>query len=158
MMTEQATDQLRNLLQKENTLVLATADPQPWTAPVYFLYRRGRFYFISAPHSRHVTAALAVDSCAATVFHGGDNWRDIEGVQMDGRIAKVRVGKEAAIVFAEYVKKFPTVREFLSEAVGDLPAFLRLFHAELYEFIPATVHYVNNRLGFARRQAVQLPD
>jgi uncharacterized protein YhbP (UPF0306 family) len=138
-------------------MVLATADPHPWSAPVYFVHVQRRFYFFSSPSSRHVTAALQSGRCAASVFRDSDDWRDIEGLQMDGRIERIRISPEGLRVFRRYVKKFPTVQDFFVEVAFELTHFLERFRTQLYAFVPEQVFYVNNKAGLSKRQEVDLP-
>ena len=157
-MEDTTTDLVSRLIESQRTLVLATADPDPWSAPVYYLYRDRRFYFFSSASSRHVTAALASGRCAAAIFRDGDDWREIEGLQMDGTLERVAPGAEAVGAFTAYVGRFPTVRTFFTDAIPDLGRFTRHFRAQIYAFVPERVHYLNNRAGLARRREIQLPD
>ncbi len=126
-MTNGTADTLLTLLRTQKTMVLATADPDPWTAPVYFVYERQRFYFFSSASSRHVTAASNFDHCAASIFRDGDDWRDIEGLQMDGRLAPVPIGLDGMRAFGSYLNKFPTVKNLFVDAVFDYGQFLARF-------------------------------
>ena len=148
---------LVKLLQTRRTLVLATADPRPWSAPVYYVYIERRFYFFSSPRSRHITAALASGSCAASIYRDSESWRDIEGLQMEGVVQEVQLGAEAFAAFPAYVKKFPTVKEFFVGAVFDFAQFRERFRTQLYVFVPQQAYYLNNRTGLAKRQPVVLP-
>ena len=152
------TERALRLIQNQRTLVLATADPEPWAAPVYYVYGRRRFYFFSGENSRHVTAALATDRCATSIYRDGDDWRDIEGLQMDGRLESIPLGAEALGIFRAYVKKFPTVREFFVEAVFDFQLFTQRFRTQLYAFVPQRVFYLSNQAGLGSRREIQLPE
>jgi uncharacterized protein YhbP (UPF0306 family) len=143
------------LIDASRTMVLATADPAPWSAPVYFLRRGGRLYFFSSPKSRHAVAADGGAACAASIFRDSDDWRDIEGLQMEGVVEPVAPGVEAADVFARYVARFPTVRGFF-DGPFDLGRFLETFRSRLYAFVPARVFYLNNRAGLGKRQEIRL--
>ncbi len=146
------------LIGSRYTLVLATADPRPWAAPVYYVYQNGRFYFFSSPDSRHVKAALAAGTCAATLFCDSHDWRRIEGLQMGGRLLHVAVGSEALAVLRTYVAKFPTVRDLMADAVWDIHQFLRLSRTQLYALVPDEVYYLNNRQGLGQRHEIALSD
>ena len=156
-MTDTTADLALQLIQTQKTLVLATADPEPWAAPVYYEYQKQRFYFFSGADSRHITAALSSGRCSGAVFRDSDDWREIEGLQMEGSLEEVRFGAEAARVFAAYVKRFPTVKSFFVEAVFDFAQFAQRFNARLYAFVPERVFYVNNQIGFGKRREIELP-
>ena len=156
-MTDNTADLALQLIQTQKTLVLATVDPKPWAAPVYYEYQKQRFYFFSAANSRHVTAALSSGRCAGAVFRDSDDWREIEGLQMEGSVKEVRVVAEAARVLAAYVKKFPTVKSFFVEAAFDFAQFAQRFRVQLYAFAPERVFYVSNQIGFGERREFELP-
>ena len=49
----------RQLIAEQNTLTLATAQNETaWAAPVYYVFVKSTFYFLSSPDSRHITQAL----------------------------------------------------------------------------------------------------
>lgn len=147
-------DPALQLVEMQCTLVLATADPAPWSAPVYYLYSHGKFYFFSNPESRHIRAAISHGCCAASIYRESANWQDIEGLQMEGAVQHIAPGKEPLRVLPAYLAKFPTVKDFFNESRIDLSHFSTLFHAEFYAFVPARVFYLNNRHGFASRRDI----
>ena len=104
--------------------------------------------------SRHVTAALASGQCAGAVFRDSDDWREIEGFQMDGKVEAVPVGVEAVEVFRAYIKRFPTVKEFFTDAVFDFERFTDRFRTQLYVFVPEHMFYLNNKMGLGKRHEV----
>jgi len=146
-----------SLLREERTLVLATADPGPWSAPVYFLHLRGRFFFFSSPESRHVRGALATGHCAGSIHRSSDDWREIVGLQMDGTLQEIPAGPEAEDAFAAYVRKFPAVRDLVPGAALDLALLIDTLRARMYVFVPESVFLVDNRAGISGRRAIQLP-
>ena len=145
------------LLNVQRTLVLATSDPDPWSAPVYFVHQGGRLLFFSSPRSRHVLAGAPGRRCAGSVHRDADDWRRIEGLQMDGSIAEVRDGPEIAGAIGAYVRKFPTVKDLLGQEVPDLRRFDEILGARLYAFLPERAYYVNNQAGLVGRQEIRLP-
>jgi uncharacterized protein YhbP (UPF0306 family) len=156
-MTSDPREPLRRLVETQRTLVFATADPAPWSAPVYYVRHRDRLCFFSSPKSRHVAAAMSAQRCAGAIYRDGDDWREIEGLQMEGRLEKVPIGPTAVEAFAAYVTKFPTVKDLFGEDALDLERFLARFRSDLYAFVPEQAFYLNNRLGFGARTLVQWP-
>jgi uncharacterized protein YhbP (UPF0306 family) len=156
-MTETDTQLALELIQTRRTLVLATADPEPWVAPVYYVYRAGRFYFFSSPASRHVRAALAAGRCAGSVFRDSDDWRQIEGLQMDGHLVTISVGATALAVFGDYLNRFPTVTDLFGGAGFDFRQFTERFRTRMYAFVPERIFYLNNQAGLGKRQQIRLP-
>jgi uncharacterized protein YhbP (UPF0306 family) len=156
-MTTAASSAPLRLIQTRKTLVLATADPEPWCAPVYYVYLQPSFFFFSSEDSRHIRGALASHGCAASIFRDGDDWRDIEGLQMDGKLERIRLGSKAVRVFRAYLDKFPAVRESFLDLTLDLTRFTKHFRTQLYAFGPEHVFYLNNRTGLDKRREIRLP-
>ncbi len=148
---------VRELLQSQRTMTLATADPEPWSAPVYFVYLRQRLYFFSSPSSRHIIAADKSGHGAASIFRDGDSWRHIEGLQMDGTIERISLGAEALAAYGGYLQKFPSVKDFFVGTEFDFDQFLKRFRTQLYTFLPRQVFYLNNKAGLGKRQAIPWP-
>jgi uncharacterized protein YhbP (UPF0306 family) len=155
-MTDASASLPLRLILTQKTLVLATADPDPWSAPVYYVYHGLRFYFFSAADSRHVAAALASERCAASIFRDSDDWREIEGLQMDGRLERIPLGTEALNAFGAYLTKFPTVKDFFASAFLDFSQFTQRFRTQLFAFVPQRVFYLNNQSGLGQRREIPL--
>lgn len=138
------------LIASQRTMVLATGAGAPWAAPVYYLHREGRFLFFSSPKSRHIADSTASGRCAAAIHRDGDDWRDIEGLQMEGAMHEVTDKDEAAAVFSEYVARFPGALE-LAGGERDVSRFMERMRCRLYAFTPTRRLYLNNRAGFGAR-------
>ena len=147
-----------SLIRGESTLTLATADETgPWSAPVYYVFLNGRFYFFSSPQSRHIQQAMDSGEAAASLFHQADAWQAIRGIQMAGRIERVRSAALAVKAIAIYLKQFPCTWEFFpGDPLPDLDAFFSRFKARLYAFTPSDVFYLDNRCGLGSRQRIYL--
>ena len=152
-MTDQPIVLALELIDRSRTMVLATGASDPWAAPVYYLHHSGRFCFFSSPNSRHVTDAMKTGHCAAAIFHDSDDWRDIEGLQMQGSIELVDT-HDAPEIFAAYIRRFPTVRGFFPGEL-DLGSFQAMFKSRMYAFTPERMFYLNNRAGFGTRRDIE---
>ena len=144
------------LVQAESTLSLATAgESGPWSAPVYFVCVNGSFYFFSSPQSRHIRQALDSGKAAASLFHPADSWQAIRGIQMTGKLERIRSAALSMKAVVSYLKRFPFTREFFPEnPTPDPNAFFSRFKARLYAFTPTDVYYIDNRFGFGTRQRI----
>ena len=59
--SRELTAMARRLVAEQNTLTLATADAgTAWAAPVYYVFVKSSFYFLSGPDSRHITEAIVL--------------------------------------------------------------------------------------------------
>lgn len=160
----QATDGHRaealSLIRTQRTMVLATAlSGQSWAAPVYYVYSPPGFYFFSSPRARHIEQGLMTESAAASIFADSEQWDKIQGIQMNGTIEHIRQKTTQLKIGARFILKFPFAEPFLKSGekgadkneapkVGD--------RVNLYVFLPQTVYYVNNRLGFGKRVQIAL--
>jgi uncharacterized protein len=147
------------LVQEQSILTLATAGQAgPWSAPVYYVCLEGRFFFFSAPDSRHIQQALACHNAAASVFHQADAWQEIRGLQMRGSVTGVESTALSLTVIARYLQRFPFTWNFFG--ARPLPGpddFLSIFKARLYVFDPQAVDYTDNRFGFGSRERIDWP-
>jgi uncharacterized protein len=152
------TEMARQLIAEQNTLTLATAENETaWAAPVYYVFVKSTFYFLSGPDSRHITEALRAGQASAAIHAAASTWKEIRGLQMTGEIRAVKAGLEAVQVLRAYLKKYPFTTEFFKEDVPlDLDTFAKRFGVKLYAFVPSLVYYLDNQIRFAFREEVML--
>jgi len=148
----------RELIDSESTMALATAGAEgAWAAPVYFVFFRGAMYFFSDSDSRHIQESQESGQAAATIYPFVSSWQEIRGLQMSGRIRKVRPGPKAFGAVRAYVAKYPFTREFFDPREDlDLEKFAKRFRVRFYRFEPDLVLYMDNRIRFGFREAIQL--
>ena len=148
----------RQLVAEQNTLTLATAKNETaWAAPVYYVFVKSAFYFLSSPDSRHITEALGSHQASAAVHAAASTWKEIRGLQMTGEIRTLKPGLEAVQVLRAYLKKYPFTTDFFKENVPlDLDGFAKRFGVKLYGFVPSFVYYLDNQIRFAFREEVTL--
>jgi uncharacterized protein YhbP (UPF0306 family) len=148
----------RELIDSQSTMALATARKgEAWTAPVYYVFYQGGFYFFSAPDSRHILESGESGQAAAAIYPFVSSWRDIRGVQMAGRIKKAGPGLKALRAVRAYIGKYPFTREFFDPGQElDLESFGERFRVRFYRFQPELVYYMDNKIRFGFREAIQL--
>ena len=151
-------DMALRLVEEETTMTLATAKrDEAWAAPVYYVFVKSAFYFLSDPTSRHIKEALQSGQAASAIYASATTWKEIRGLQMSGRVQVVNTGILAVQVLREYLKKYPFTKEFFKKkTVPDLEAFSERFGVRLYGFIPTLTYYLNNQIRFAFRAEVKL--
>ena len=146
------------LLSQANVLVLASSrDNRPWSASVYFAHRGARLYFFSSPDSRHIQEFRLHPEAAGVVSADNPEWRQIQGLQMQGRVETVRSPGEKFTALKTYLRKFRFVDRFIREqaAVAGLSPG-KLLSRYLYVFIAEEAYHLDNRQGFGRRFRVDL--
>ena len=153
---EELKDLAGRLSAEQTTMTLATAgDDAAWAAPVYYVFFKSAFYFLSSPESRHIKEALENGRASSAIYASGSTWQEIRGLQMTGSIHTVVGGLEAFQVLREYLKKFSFTKEFFKKNTPmDPESFWERFGVKLYRFKPTLVYYLNNRIRFAFREEV----
>ena len=155
---EELKDLAGRLAAEQTTMTLATAgDDAAWAAPVYYVFFKSAFYFLSSPESRHIKEALENGRASSAIYASGSTWQEIRGLQMTGSIHTVVGGLEAFQVLREYLKKFSFTKEFFKKNTPmDPESFWERFCVKLYQFKPSLVYYLDNRIRFAFREEVTL--
>ena len=145
---------VRCLLAETTTLTLATAcDGAPWATTVYFAPDGFDLVFLSSPDSRHCRNLAGNPACAAAVSPETASWRDIRGLQMEGRAAPVAGIAAKARAMAAYFVKFPFVKDLLASP-GE--AARRMGQVSVHVFRPATIRLIDNGPGFGTRWLLRL--
>ena len=146
------------LIAGRSTLVLATAGASgPWSAPVYYVYHAGHFYFYSSGDARHIRQALSSGQSSGSIYEESDQWESIQGLQLRGTIQQVENLREQLAATGAYLIKFPFAGRFINKqgAPGDIRKQRKAVH--LYRFNATHAWCTNNRLGFGQQIAVSLP-
>ncbi|QGM46783.1 pyridoxamine 5'-phosphate oxidase family protein [Methylocystis heyeri] len=156
MTLEEFDQALGDILEQVPVVTLATcADGVPWATDVYFATQGRRLVFLSSPTSRHCRNLAAQPTCAATIHPVVASWRDIRGVQMEGRAEPLSELLDKASAMAAYVTKFPFVADLLTHP-GEVAR--KAARVTPHVFIPTRIRYLDNRLGFGTRFVVRLED
>lgn len=143
------------LLKGAKTMVLAVhEDDCPWVAPVYYLFASPGIYFFSSPRSKHVQALRHDDRVAGAIFMDSDQLQNIQGLQMIGRVERVRGTMRRMSITARYLAKFPLAGQLLNHDKNPEEGLDA--RVDLYVFWPSEIHITDNRQGFGRRVPVEL--
>jgi uncharacterized protein YhbP (UPF0306 family) len=140
---------VQDYLDRHNVMTLATHGPGgPWAAAVFYARDGLRLYFVSSPGSRHAQDLAASPRAGAAIHEDYRGWTEIQGVQLEGRVAPV-ADPELSRVRAIYAAKFP----FAGKA-GEVPAALlaALARVRWYVLEPEALHFLDNSRGFSHRE------
>ena len=153
---QELNDLAGRLATEQNTMTLATAGSNiAWAAPVYYVFFKSAFYFLSTPESRHIKEALENGRASSAVYVSGTTWQEIRGLQMSGSIQPVEGRLEAFQVLHVYLKKCSFTKDFFKKNTSiDPESFWERFGVKLYRFRPSLVYYLDNRIRFAFREEV----
>jgi uncharacterized protein YhbP (UPF0306 family) len=143
-------DPIRSLLRSQTTLVLATIgeDGLPRSTPLFFIPDDDlNLYWFSSRKSLHSrNCALSPESSVA-ISTGARTWKQIQGVQMQGRVSAVADRAVRKSITADYVVRF---------ALGNLFS-LAIRSSSLYCFTPRWARYVDNSRRFGYKVEFVLP-
>jgi uncharacterized protein YhbP (UPF0306 family) len=140
-------------MDSHTTLTLACSiRDRPWAAAVYYARQDLELVFFSSPSSRHATVLAENPEAAATIHGSYTGWKEIKGLQMEGKVETLSGAVDRARALATYVKRFPFVTEFFSDplSIGAETA-KKIAKVRLYVFRPEVILYVNNEEGFGKR-------
>lgn len=151
---------VRRLLAETTVMTLATVGANagglsPWASTVYFAPDGFDLVFLSSPESRHGRNLAANPACAAAVSPEVASWRDIRGLQLEGRAAVADGLTAKGRAMAAYFVKFPFVKDLLADP-GE--AARRMGRVSAHVFRPTAIRYLDNTLGFGTRWLVRLED
>jgi hypothetical protein len=155
-MAEELRRQILQYLQEHNTMTLATcADNVPWAATVFYASDDLSLYFFSAPESRHCENLAANSKVAVTIQEDYHDWRQIKGVQLEGKVTLVDSVLEKAKALAVYARKYPDVIKLFTDPASGV--FYRAFlKVRFYRVRPERVFFIDNAQGFGKRQELAL--
>ncbi len=135
-------------LQQCKVMTLATNGPGGlWAAAVFYASTGFELIFLSADSTRHVQNLRSQPRCAATIQQEPADWRDIQGIQLEGLVQELS-GEARQRAIAAYQKKFSFLKDPpdpLRRALGKVDWFL---------LVPERLYYIDNRRGFAQRERV----
>ncbi len=135
------------------TLATASAAAEPWAATVFFAADKNfNLYFVSDHRTRHGRDMADNPAVAATVNPDCDNWHEVRGLQIAGRVAVVE-GAERAKALLLYFRKFPQIDALFQSPEGEHEETIarRLKAANFYCVRPETIRLIDNAKGFGYR-------
>ena len=93
---------------------------------------------------------------SAAIHEDYHEWRQIEGIQLEGKAERLRSLKLQAHFWKVYSSKFPFVKEFFQP--GALRQLLqpKLASIRLYRIVPTKVWFIDNRRGFGHREMLDV--
>lgn len=155
-MSDNLKQQILGYLHDHNTMTLATcAADSPWAATVFYANDDLHLYFFSSPESRHCQNLAANPRVAVTVQEDYKDWREIKGIQLEGKVTAVESVLEKAKAMTIYARKYPAVIKLFTNPASGIfyQAFLKV---KFYRVVPETVFYIDNAKGFGKRQELTL--
>jgi uncharacterized protein len=136
-----------------HVMTLATHGAEgPWAAAVFYASEEGSLIFLSSPNSRHGRNLAQDPSCAATIQEDYNDWKQIKGIQLEGRVTRLD-GEDAARARHRYGERFP-----IAGPLAKVPAALAeaLARVAWYRLTLMRLHFIDNSKGFGHRDEIAL--
>jgi hypothetical protein len=137
-------------LKTHSTLVLATLDQktQPQAASLFYVSDAAlNLYWLSDEKSAHSQNIERASRVAVAIHNETWNWRDIQGLQINGQARRLVVPDEIDRAWTLYRDKFPFASEFAERVAGS----------SFYICAPQWMRWINNSQGFGHREEFTLP-
>jgi uncharacterized protein YhbP (UPF0306 family) len=129
------------LLRSQSTLALATANEvgEPCLAPLFYVLDPAlNLYWLSSAGSQHSRNLLRNPIASAAVYRHTENWKQICGVQMRGRVEPILPPERRNPLVKQYCRRF---------ALGSVFR-LAIRSSTLYKFHPRWFRYLDNSIHF----------
>jgi uncharacterized protein len=151
--------QVREYITSHDTLTLAsTYKGQAWATPLFYQVDPDlRFYFISDPATRHIENAIINPCVALSIFEQKQAWQEIQGVQIEGHLARVS-DENRKHVETLYCEKFPFIKNLLQVDDNDDARQVkeRFLASDFYVVTPGFVRFIDNKRGFGFKEEYYL--
>ncbi len=109
-MTDKREIFLEDLLKKSRVMVLSfMKDGELWSAPLYFIFNDGCFFFFSSKNSRHVKAKKV----SFVVYLDSNDFREIKGIQGSGTLFELDNSPLKGKILFEYMEKYPESKRLI---------------------------------------------
>ncbi len=135
-------------LARQHVMTLASAGADgPWAAAVFYAMQADDLIFLSSPKTRHCTDLAHDARCAATIQSQPEDWRSIQGVQIEGRVDELH-GAALDPARDAYAERFPFVRP----AGAPAAIVAALARVRWYRLRIARLWFIDNARGFGDRR------
>jgi hypothetical protein len=152
-------EKIRRYLEAHATLTLATCDGDlPWAAALFFASdAQFNLYFVSSPQTRHAQHIARNAHVAATVNEDYRDWREIQGLQIEGRAEMVDEADREQVAEL-YLAKFPSLRPMFSAPRDDQErrAAEQLAESRFYRVASKRIRLIDNTQGFGHREELDV--
>lgn len=129
-------------LTSHSTLTLATeSNRAPFACSLFFANAEFTLYFVSDPKTRHAENIKLNPRVAVTIHGQGDDWRSLQGLQIEGDCEEIIEEAEVREARRVYAGKFPFVSE-----IGAMA------NVRFYRIRPSRVRLIDNTRGFGFKE------
>ena len=145
---------LLTYLESHNVVTLATQGPNgPWASAVFYVNDGLTLYFLSAPTARHSGNLEADARVAATVQEDYSEWRQIKGIQLEGKAYRLDT-VESLRAAACYARKFAFTAA--RQAPDAIAAAMKKI--AWYRLKPTCLYLIDNSIELGHRERFDVED
>lgn len=147
--TEAQRAEVSAFLKKHTTLTIATVDREarPQAASVFYASDDAlNLYWVSGATSRHSQNLERVSRVAVSIHNEARDWRDIQGVQIEGQARRLIDPDDTDRARALLRDKFPFTTEFVDQ----------IARSSFYALTPQWSRLTDNSRGFGHREEFTL--
>ena len=142
---------IKNYLDGHSVLNLATSGPQgAHAASLFYARREFDLYWFSENTTRHSLDLARAVGCAGTITDNVDDYRLIQGLQLQGVGEKLVDTGERETGLDALVKRFSFLRDFMA---GEGAA--RMATTSIYRFRPLSITWIDNSVSFGFKQTLE---
>jgi uncharacterized protein YhbP (UPF0306 family) len=137
-------------LRKHTTLTVATVDREAWPQAASLFYASDdnlNLFWVSGENSRHSQNLERVSRVAVSIHNETWDWRDIQGLQLEGQVRRLVDPDEIDRAWALFRDKFPFTTDFTDQ----------IARSAFYLFSPKWVRLIDNSKAFGHREEFSLP-
>lgn len=149
---------IAQFLSDRSTMALATCGNGPWAASVFFVSdAEFRLYFVTDPRTRHGRHLLDSGTAAAAINDDCQDWMTIQGIQLEGSVAKVESAQRPHALRL-YLEKFPAIARLVDSPAGEPERLIgeRLAASPFFRLQPRRIRLIDNTRGFGSKSELVL--
>ena len=147
--TEAQRHEVSVFLKRHTTLTLATVDREAWPQAASLFFASDEMlnlYWVSGEKSRHSQNLERVSRVAVVIHNETWDWRDIQGVQIDGQARRLTDPDEIDRAWSLFRDKFPFTNEFADQ----------IARSAFYCVTPKWIRLIDNSKSFGHREEFTL--
>lgn len=102
-------DMILTFMEQHYAMTIAAADPKgtPWAAPVFYVNKGFRVYWLTVPSNRLGAYLSANPRATVTILGGDQDWRLMQGLQIEGSVRQISSWRDYLRCARRFLRKFP---------------------------------------------------
>lgn len=158
-MSTETRQAIRQLLETQNTMTLATCEgDRPWATAVFYASDPElNLYFVSDERTRHGHPLQTKNWAAGAIHPDCREWMEVYGVQFEGPV-NILEGMARTTALNCYFDKFPEIKTLCEQprTQNEETIATRLLAAHLYQLKPQWMRLIDNRRHFGCKAEIVL--